>query len=116
MDYFYSATEHRTRGALWPILAPARIVRRAARTPHYDGVAIHGKAPAIVAICGLAPIDIQLVDPRKSGIEKAIDQWSCDCSPRKHPSQGRVRALISLNGVTPDSCRASYQNAHETGG
>jgi len=25
-DYFYSAATHRSRGALWPIFAPARIL------------------------------------------------------------------------------------------
>jgi hypothetical protein len=38
-------------------------VRRAARTPHYDGVIVGAKEPAVVAICGLAPIDMRLVDP-----------------------------------------------------
>ena len=27
MDYFYSAAKHRSRGALWPIFAPALIPR-----------------------------------------------------------------------------------------
>jgi len=27
VDYFYSAAEHRSRGALWPSFAPARIVQ-----------------------------------------------------------------------------------------
>jgi hypothetical protein len=26
VDYFYSAAEHRLRGALWPSFAPARII------------------------------------------------------------------------------------------
>jgi hypothetical protein len=38
-------------------------VRRSARTPHYDGVLAGAKEPAVVAICGLAPIDMRLVDP-----------------------------------------------------
>jgi hypothetical protein len=38
-------------------------VRRVARTPHYDGVVSDGQEPAIVAICGLAPVDVKLVDP-----------------------------------------------------
>jgi hypothetical protein len=38
-------------------------VRRIAHTPHYDGVVSDGQEPAIVAICGLAPVDVKLVDP-----------------------------------------------------
>jgi hypothetical protein len=38
-------------------------VRRRAHTPHYDGVVDAGKEPAIVAICGFAPVGAQLVDP-----------------------------------------------------
>jgi hypothetical protein len=38
-------------------------VRRTARTPHYDGVIAGAKEPAVVAICGLASIDMRLVDP-----------------------------------------------------
>jgi hypothetical protein len=40
-------------------------VKRTARTPHYDGVP-HGQTdPAVIAIFGLGPVDIQLVDPTK---------------------------------------------------
>jgi len=40
-------------------------VRRVAGTPHYDGV-IRGHAePAIIAICGIGPIDFKLTDPSK---------------------------------------------------
>jgi len=37
-------------------------VKRTARTPHYDGV-LHGQDdPAVIAIFGLGPVDIELVD------------------------------------------------------
>jgi hypothetical protein len=40
-------------------------VHRVAGTPHYDGV-ISGQAePAIIAICGIAPVNLTLVDPSK---------------------------------------------------
>ena len=45
-------------------------VRRVARTPHYDGVIAGAKEPAIVAICGLAPIDMRLVDPLQPVLRK----------------------------------------------
>ena len=51
--------------------APAgSFVRRVARTPHYDGVRADGKEPVVVAICGMGPVDLQLVDPSKPGWRK----------------------------------------------
>jgi hypothetical protein len=40
-------------------------VRRVARTPHYDGVKADTKEPAVIALFGIAPVDLQLVDPIK---------------------------------------------------
>jgi hypothetical protein len=40
-------------------------VRRVAETPHYDGVIRGHKEPAIIAICGIAPINLKLMDPSK---------------------------------------------------
>ncbi len=40
-------------------------VKRTARTPHYDGVPRHGREPAVIAIFGIGPVDIELVDPSK---------------------------------------------------
>jgi hypothetical protein len=45
-------------------------VRRAARTPHYDGVQAGAKEPVVVAICGLAPIDMRLVDSSQPILRK----------------------------------------------
>jgi hypothetical protein len=43
-------------------VGPGGYVKRTARTPHYDGV-LHGQDdPAVIAIFGLGPVDIQLVD------------------------------------------------------
>jgi len=40
-------------------------VRRVARIPHYDGVKVGAKEPAVIALFGIAPVDFELVDPRR---------------------------------------------------
>jgi hypothetical protein len=40
-------------------------VRRVAHTPHYDGVKKSTAEPAVIALFGLAPVDLTLVDPSK---------------------------------------------------
>ena len=42
-------------------------IRRAARTPHYDGVKKDAKEPAVIALFGIAPVLLELVDPSKPG-------------------------------------------------
>ena len=42
-------------------------VRRAARTPHYDGVKKDAEEPAVIALFGIAPVLLELVDPSKPG-------------------------------------------------
>jgi hypothetical protein len=42
-------------------------VRRVAGTPHYDGVIRNHNEPAVVAICGVAPVGYKRVDPSKPG-------------------------------------------------
>jgi hypothetical protein len=37
-------------------------VRRAARTPHYDGVKRDAREPAVIALFGTAPVQFELVD------------------------------------------------------
>src|SRR3984893_12506748 len=37
-------------------------VRRVARTPHYDGVKRGAKEPAVIALFGIAPVKLELVD------------------------------------------------------
>jgi hypothetical protein len=39
--------------------------QRVARTPHYDGVIANAKEPAVIALFGIAPVDLNLVDPTK---------------------------------------------------
>jgi hypothetical protein len=40
-------------------------VRRVALTPHYDGVIRGHNEPAVIAICGIGPINFKLSDPTK---------------------------------------------------
>ena len=40
-------------------------VRRVALTPHYDGVIRGQKEPAVIAICGIGPVNFTLSDPSK---------------------------------------------------
>ena len=40
-------------------------VRRVARTPHYDGVKRGARQPAVIALIGMGPVDLKLVDPGK---------------------------------------------------
>jgi hypothetical protein len=42
-------------------------VRRVAHTPHYDGVKRDAKEPAVIALFGIAPVELTLVDPTKPG-------------------------------------------------
>ena len=46
---------------------PGGFVRRVAHTPHYDGVKRDAKEPAVIALFGIAPVDLTLVDPSKPG-------------------------------------------------
>jgi hypothetical protein len=45
-------------------------VRRIATTPHYDGVIASAPSPAVIAICGIGPINYKLVDPSQPGWRK----------------------------------------------
>jgi hypothetical protein len=46
--------------------APAgAFVRRVAHTPHYDGVKRDANEPAVIALFGIAPVQLTLVDPSK---------------------------------------------------
>jgi len=42
-------------------------VRRVAHTPHYDGVKRDAKEPAVIALFGIAPVQLKLVDSSKPG-------------------------------------------------
>ena len=42
-------------------------VRRVATTPHYDGVIRGHGEPAVIAICGVGPVNYRLVDPSQPG-------------------------------------------------
>jgi hypothetical protein len=38
-------------------------VHRVAGTPHYDGVIRGQNEPAVIAICGIGPVNFALADP-----------------------------------------------------
>jgi hypothetical protein len=42
-------------------------VRRVAHTPHYDGVKKDATEPAVIALFGMGPVDLQLLDPSRPG-------------------------------------------------
>jgi hypothetical protein len=46
-------------------------VRRVARTPHYDGVKKPATELAVIALFGLAPVELTLVDPSKPAWRRA---------------------------------------------
>jgi hypothetical protein len=41
-------------------------VRRVAGTPHYDGVIKDHHEPAVIAVCGIAPVNLKILEPYKS--------------------------------------------------
>ena len=45
-------------------------VRRVAGTPHYDGVIRDHHEPAVIAICGMGPVNYKLVDPSQPGFRR----------------------------------------------
>jgi hypothetical protein len=45
-------------------------VRRVAHTPYYDRVRPGGTEPAIIAICGIAPVGYQLIETDKPSLRK----------------------------------------------
>jgi hypothetical protein len=45
-------------------------VRRVAGTPHYDGVKRDAMQPAVIALFGMAPVQLKLVDPGKPSWRK----------------------------------------------
>jgi len=47
-----------------PVAAGGYVLRHA-HTPHYDGVPASAKEPAVIALFGIAPVGLQLVDPGK---------------------------------------------------
>lgn len=51
-------------------VGPGGYVKRTARTPHYDGVLPAGHDPAVIAIFGVGPVDIELVDPTQPSWRK----------------------------------------------
>ncbi len=51
-------------------VAAGSFVRRVAGTPHYDGVVRGHPVPAIIAICGIGPVNYAAVDPSQPGVRR----------------------------------------------
>ncbi len=45
-------------------------VRRVAGTPHHDGVMRGHAEPAVIAICGMGPVNDALIDPSQPGVRR----------------------------------------------
>ena len=45
-------------------------IRRVAHTPHYDGAIAGAKEPAVIAICGMGPVDVTWLEAGKPGWRK----------------------------------------------
>jgi hypothetical protein len=56
-------------GACVPVPAGS-FVHRVAGTPHYDGVVRDHPEPAVIAICGIGPVNFALSDPSKPGVRQ----------------------------------------------
>ena len=56
-------------GSTVPVPAGS-FVHRVAHTPHYDGVKAGEHDPAVIALFGIGPIDIRMVDPSKPPYRK----------------------------------------------
>ena len=52
-----------------PVVAGS-FVHRVAGTPHYDGVVRGHPEPAIIAICGMGPVNFALSDPSQPGVRR----------------------------------------------
>ena len=51
-------------------VAAGSFVHRVAGTPHYDGVIRGHPEPAMIAICGMGPVNYALVDPAQPGVRR----------------------------------------------
>ena len=49
---------------------PGAFIRRVAGTPHYDGVVRGAAAPAVIAICGTAPVGTTFLDTKSPAIRQ----------------------------------------------
>jgi hypothetical protein len=75
---FMSAPHTYTTDRFCVVVSPAHcvpvpagsFVRRVAGTPHYDGVIRGHPEPAIIAICGIGPVNYALSDPSQPGVRR----------------------------------------------
>ena len=66
-------------------------MHRVALTPHYDGVIRGHNEPAVIAICGIGPVNFALSDPIEAGLAGGVRarngaaNWRLgNCSGRRH--------------------------------
>ena len=52
-----------------PVVAGS-FVHRVAGTPHYDGVIRGAKEPAVIAICGVGPVNFVLIDASRPSVRR----------------------------------------------
>jgi hypothetical protein len=52
------------------LVSAGSFVHRVAGTPHYDGVVRGHPEPAIIAICGVGPVNFALTDPSQPGVRR----------------------------------------------
>src|SRR5258708_40303938 len=57
-------------------------VRRVARTPHYDGVMANAKEPAVIALFGMAPVDLDGKSTRLNSSHQIIS-YAVFCLKKK---------------------------------
>ncbi len=62
-------------------------VRRVALTPHYDGVIRSHNEPAVIAICGIGPVNVTLNDPSKPPWREVWQRGGADFGVRCHPTE-----------------------------
>jgi hypothetical protein len=68
--WWVNSGDHFDPNATVPVPAGG-FVRRVAHTPHYDGVKKGATEPVTIGIFGLAPVDLQLVDPSRPAWRRA---------------------------------------------
>jgi non-heme chloroperoxidase len=128
MDYFYSAAKHRSRGALWPIFAPAliRTLKRIAISFGLSLVVLFGVAGGLATFChpdapkALASVTDPFAKMDLSGLPRLVSYRARDganLSYRVYPGHGdQVVVLIHGSaGSGQDMHRVAVALQEESG-
>ena len=78
-------------------------VRRVAGTPHYDGVKSSAKQPAVIALFGIAPVELKLVDPGQTKLAQDLGAIS-------GPLHERPSARVAANQTQPSARTTAYRS------